>query len=837
MARIYSHIEPLEARIAPAAVPLLHPLPDIIAGIGKTGATVDLGNAFDADGSYRTVVEFTTNFDMDATAAGLQAGVIRIELFDDTTPLTVQNFLAYVNEVNTKGDYTNTFFHRLVDDFVLQGGGFNTETFTHIPTKPTVHNEFNSAYPGYGTSTTDDLRVNVRGTVAMAKVGAEAGGGPNTASSEWFVNLGDNSANLDVQNGGFTVFGRVTDASMAVVDAIAARPTADIRAATASGALSDVPYNPGYNPNPDNNASTPAPKPTADQLIRITGVNVIAPNQGEAPAGTTFSFALSNVEGNLTSFVTPTLNGDTLSFAYKPGASGVAKVTVTANNGGDTTTDEFLLTVKPNLIAEAGGDTLPGVLVPSDTGTAKVKISNNTAGLAKGKVDVKFYLSQETATDPHGLTLDASDIEIGSLTGLSLNLASGKSATFTGKVAVPKEIVDSTGTYRVIAQVTPQGSSISEVFTDDNTMIGGAEHGLFNAFGNLPLGTDKNGNPVVRNATLTYTDAGGHLVSLSLKGGGVGVLGISANGIDIIARDVNGASALSVKTQPGLRTTLHSVVVEQPSDNVAARVAMGTLALGSVDLTGDISALGGLKSLTVGNLTPLTANDSGVIEIGPFSEAPGQKATINLGVVRDYFLNSESPIAALNVANWLDTNANAEFVQSRFLDSVTSKGNFEADLYVLSGGLLKTMNVAGSLKGSAVFVAGNVGNVTLGGMENSKFLVGVNQATVPANLAALKLQDFTASRSIASFIVKGTSGLEFKNSDVAAARIGSINIQAPITEGGATDTFGIIADRITRYQRGNVIGTNIDAGDPDGDGDADTTVYDPVGANYKLILL
>ncbi len=115
---------------------------------------------------------------------------MEIDLFEEETPETVANFLNYVND----GDYANTFIHRSVAGFVIQGGGF---TFIDgerqsVPTDPPVVNE-----PGIS---------NLRGTIAMAKLS----GDPNSATSQWFINLADNAENLDGQNGGFTVFGQVT---------------------------------------------------------------------------------------------------------------------------------------------------------------------------------------------------------------------------------------------------------------------------------------------------------------------------------------------------------------------------------------------------------------------------------------------------------------------------------------------------------------------------------------------------------------------------------------------------------------------------------------------------
>jgi peptidyl-prolyl cis-trans isomerase A (cyclophilin A) len=131
-------------------------------------------------------------------------GDVVIELYDEATPATVANFLNYVRD----GDYNSSFIHRSANDFVIQGGGF---TFIDgvggsVPTDPPVINE-----PGIS---------NLRGTIAMAK----PGGDPNSATSQWFINLVDNSVVLDGNNGGFTVFGEVSGDGMDTVDAIAALP-------------------------------------------------------------------------------------------------------------------------------------------------------------------------------------------------------------------------------------------------------------------------------------------------------------------------------------------------------------------------------------------------------------------------------------------------------------------------------------------------------------------------------------------------------------------------------------------------------------------------------------
>lgn len=137
------------------------------------------------------VVTAISCFSVNATTVELQTseGNIHVNLFDEDTPQTVANFLSYVED----GSYTNTIFHRSLVDFIVQSGGFTidgTEIST-VSKKASVTNE--------------PVFSNVSGTIAMAKVG----GSPNSATSEWFFNLVNNSSNLDVQNEGFTVFGQI----------------------------------------------------------------------------------------------------------------------------------------------------------------------------------------------------------------------------------------------------------------------------------------------------------------------------------------------------------------------------------------------------------------------------------------------------------------------------------------------------------------------------------------------------------------------------------------------------------------------------------------------------
>lgn len=155
-----------------------------------------------------TTVRFNLNVALsDGTSS------FEIELFDHsvsdvvrTTPTTAANFLTYIEE----GLFDGTIFHRLVPGFVLQGGGY---------TWPSVNQFLAGGVPlpieKYAPIINEPGNLNLAGTLAMAKIS----GDPNSATSGWFVNLVDNP-DLDTQNGGFTVFGRVTS-GMELINQIA----------------------------------------------------------------------------------------------------------------------------------------------------------------------------------------------------------------------------------------------------------------------------------------------------------------------------------------------------------------------------------------------------------------------------------------------------------------------------------------------------------------------------------------------------------------------------------------------------------------------------------------
>ena len=371
------------------------PLADMSAKENQTGLTVSLAGKFDDPNIVGMLVRIDTNVD------AVLDGIIYIELFNvasgsrTAAPITTANFLHYVNGDtvgSTKyGSYVNTIFHRsspgYVDPvthldifgnpgFVVQGGGFAYPSFTAIATGPTILNEYNAS------------RSNVRGTVAMAKVGTN----PNSATDQFFFNLSDNSANLDSQNGGFTVFARVVGRGMDVVDAMAALPV--YNGTGLNAAFDSLPLQ-----------NTPPAQAGPNNVVMIQSILAV----GE------FTYSVTTDTPLL---LNPTISGGTLAVNFMPNQAGTGHVTVRATDvNGHYVESTFevtvaapgimptiaSLTVNPTALKRGAQDlvlsansTLDG---PGGQGVAKVEFFRdaNASGAFEPGTDIK--IGEDTSSD------------------------------------------------------------------------------------------------------------------------------------------------------------------------------------------------------------------------------------------------------------------------------------------------------------------------------------------------------------------------------------------------------------------------------------------------------
>jgi len=177
----------------------------VVTGCNNKGTGSPARSALPAEAKNPVVVMTTTK------------GTIEIELDQNKAPISVKNFLDYVDT----GHYDGTIFHRVIKDFMIQCGGF-TAAGLQKPTKPPIRNEASNGLK------------NLRGTVAMARTSVV-----DSATSQFFINQADN-AFLDYKDStpqgyGYAVFGKVVS-GMDVVDAIASAPKAN-----KGGAFTDRP--------------------------------------------------------------------------------------------------------------------------------------------------------------------------------------------------------------------------------------------------------------------------------------------------------------------------------------------------------------------------------------------------------------------------------------------------------------------------------------------------------------------------------------------------------------------------------------------------------------------
>lgn len=428
-------------------------------GILALGATAQAG----------TVVRF--NLDYTVSDPSGPINYFDVELMDNEAPITVANFLQYVNN----GLYNNTLIHRDAKDFVVQGGGF-TPTVSNgnvtgaapiMPYAP-IQNEYSPT------------RSNLRGTIAMAKLG----GDPNSATSQWFVNLGDNSSNLDNQNGGFTVFGKILGSGMALFDGINQLQTYDLsQQASFGNAFSEVPmFNNGQSFVTVVSAAVlapPVPKPTGS----LSGAVYVDVNKNGLMDAADYALADAQVSifaaGSNTPLATVTCGADgTYHFENLPIGTFTVKMTTPVADAGQNVNNG-------HMILDKDGTTIVGI---GTIGAAGQNVYTNVA-LGDGQSGVNFNFAE--GTYPVGLLsarllLNTSEGVVHATPGavLSTNAANAK-------LEIKTLVGNSNSAALTVSNIGGQGSALSGTFG-----VASGKFGLAgaSAFGPLDAGQTASGS-------------------------------------------------------------------------------------------------------------------------------------------------------------------------------------------------------------------------------------------------------------------------------------------------------------------------------------------------------
>ena len=263
------------------------PISNLTVSANAAPTVINLKKTFALQNVTGSLVRFATS-----------EGNIDVELLASAAPASVANFLGYANA----GSYNNSFIHRSVPGFVIQGGGYaiaNSKEIT-IPE--------NAAVAGEHTLS------NTRGTLSYA-----LSTGPNSATDQWFFNLADNTELDDTSDGGpFTVFGRITGDGLKVVDAIAGLQIVNL-----GSPLDELPVLPSFDQ-------------TTVQLTDLVYINSITvlPLTPKA-TGDAAVLALKAKNSN-PDLVTATFTGQKMTLTYTAGKTGSANIVVVAKDSAGT---------------------------------------------------------------------------------------------------------------------------------------------------------------------------------------------------------------------------------------------------------------------------------------------------------------------------------------------------------------------------------------------------------------------------------------------------------------------------------------------------------------------
>lgn len=468
---------------------------------------------------------------------------------------------------------------------------------------------------------------------------------------------------------------------------------------------------------------------------------------------------------------------------------------------------------QPDIVGDIVSTTLGDVIAPGQRGSVTIELSNIGDGWPWDDLAVDFYLSSDT-------TFDDQDVLLGGFFDPRFDVWPGESARYTARVTVP--IGTDRGDYYLLANVDAD-DHIVESDEDNNLVVSDNTFEVAWLFGTFPGAS---------NLKQTLEDADGTLTTFSLAGPGFGeVLDVTDAGFQLQFNNTTTKSAATVTTGRGTTTSLASVDVLGSMKSLVAKTA---------DLRGNVTVDG-----TLGTLTMDDVEGPSTITIGA-QVTTANTATLTFDQVADLSVISDTPIKTLQAVEWLNTDDAVDQINAPWLTTlkVTGagsrglRGDFEVDVtaqYVTSMTIagdmknslitltqtpgtraaLGTLTIKGWMDNSWILSSGNIGAVTVGGLNNAILLAGVGETFDNDGDGVLDLPypaiDLTATATIKTLTVKGIKqdGLfvdSVINSNIAAATMGTLSLSYVQTDNGGVP-FGLAADTIRRLTLKGLDGT------------------------------
>ncbi len=690
-----------------------------LAHPGNTAAdSINLSSHFYDPTITGTVVAFQTS-----------QGNFNVMLTDAATPITVQNFLQYVNA----GSYNGTFFHRTVTftdtgttipvppqtGSIFQGGGYYLDSSNNIQTVSVI---------GTNTVTNEvatETQGNIFGTIAMAK----PGNNPDGATNEFFFNTADNSSVLDDPNndGGFATFGTVMGDGLSVLSKFAALP--------------------GYNLN-TTFSELPVQNETEAQLqdpsFSLSASNLVSLTSAAVVPGVSYTVTSDNP-----TLVTPTVTGNTLSFTYGAGLSGQADITIIGSSiNGGLSSQTFSITVpdtaNPTAGLVANPDTVPNAIV----GTASIVVKplvNDTDSLFAIQPGSLAVVTQPA----HGtVTVD----------------------TVSGYVTyVPTAGYLGTDSFQYT--VADTGGNVSAPATVSLNIVGN------NATATIGTKTAK---------ALSYTEPDGTVATVSVSGGTAAisfqtfdVTMTTANGI--ITASGPGANIASIVITPTHKGT-HTSIKISASGGTDGTASVGgitdpafvdSFSAGNVVLSGT-SSFGTVLAMTLAALDNADLHVSGT-GLGKLTVPTVTNSSLVTSGLHQIISNQ-----------WLNTDSGTHTITAASINNLTITGGFDENLDLTGAGFDLVNARIGQITGGAWSVRGVTGSITAATVDPSWTLTTsniVNKLTFTGDFAAsiscAAIGTMTVGGNMHDNVVQTTAGLykkfiQFKQLKVAGAITSSV---------------------------------------------------------------